>query len=145
MNTDISISTEASADGKRNAFAKYCSFVEHNKNFAVCLNLIERRKQGELDASYTSCSNAISNRVCQALQMRNEELDVGHAIYFIERERSGEYFDARSMIPTASVVTQKTEKVSFVDKIKTTSYADVISASVQASNFDNQEEYVTND
>lgn len=80
---------EASADGKRNAYNFPCPVMGYRSNFAVCLNLIAKRKEGRLQAIYADCSAAIGNKRCPALGMRKEELEKGQAIYFEERRRSG--------------------------------------------------------
>lgn len=80
---------ELSADGKRNAYSHPCTIMGYRANFAVCLHLIAKRKEGRLSAIYADCSAAIGKKACPALKMRKEELDKGQAIYFVERQRSG--------------------------------------------------------
>jgi Uri superfamily endonuclease len=84
---------EDSANGKTNAFSHYCGSVMHSKNYAVCLHLIEERKQGRLNPQYADCSATIGKKVCPALAMRKEEIAAGKALYFVERIKNlGESF-----------------------------------------------------
>ena len=76
---------EFSADGKRNAFSHTCAVVGHTKGYAVCLSLIARRNEKNLDALYADCLQAIDKKRCPALLMRAEEASAGKAIYFRER------------------------------------------------------------
>lgn len=80
---------ELSADGKRNAYSHPCNVMGYRANFAVCIHLMEKRKEGRLSAIYSACSAAIGNKRCPAIKMRKEELEKGQAIYFEERNRSG--------------------------------------------------------
>jgi hypothetical protein len=79
---------DLSRDSKRNAFAHRCEKVAAFKNYAVCLHLMNERKNGALPVTYSECSAAIGNKSCPAIKMRKEEAEKGHAIYFVERVRS---------------------------------------------------------
>lgn len=79
---------ELSKDSKRNAFAHRCEKVAAYKNYAVCLHLMNERKNGALPVIYSECSASIGNKTCPAIKMRKEEAEKGHAIYFLERVRS---------------------------------------------------------
>lgn len=77
---------EASADGKRNAFSHACAAVQHTKSYAVCLHLIDKVKtKGSLPLTYSDCEKAIEGTGCPARKMRAQEIEKGHAIYFVER------------------------------------------------------------
>lgn len=84
---------EDSANGKTNAYSHYCGSVMHSKNYAVCLHLIEERKQGRLNPQYADCSASIGKKVCPAIAMRKQEVEAGKALFFTERIKNlGESF-----------------------------------------------------
>lgn len=85
VNQDVTISVDASADGKRNVWTIHCEVVQHAKAYCVCIHLCKQRKEGRLPTQYSDCSAAIGKKECPALKMRKEELAEGRAIYFRER------------------------------------------------------------
>lgn len=144
MNTDKTISVEASLDGKRNAFHHRCNAVGHSRPYAVCLNLCAKRKKGALSTSYSECSAIIGKKECPALRMRKEEIAAGYAIYFIERitvsqgfvERAKEFVGrvVSAVVPAAPAkpnpVTLK-KSSSIIDRIDDTNYTKVITTAVK--------------
>lgn len=81
---------EASADGKRNAFAFECDILKTRQHFASCLNHITNRQRGPLKRMFKTCCEAIDDVACPAIQMRAQEREKGQAIFFVERIRSGD-------------------------------------------------------
>lgn len=125
----------ASACGKRNAFVLNCPRVGHQRHYAVCLNLIDKRKQGRLDVEYATCSAAIGNKACPALGMRKQEKEAGHALFFKERVRAmGDSLMAKAQEVVGDIIGQRKQpkkvahnnKSTLTDKIENKGYAEVI-------------------
>lgn len=81
-----------SADGRQNAYYHRCEEVMHNAPYASCLDKIEQRKEGRLSSIYSVCSVAISKKHCPALEMRQQELLQGRAIFFLNREKMRAFY-----------------------------------------------------
>lgn len=144
-NTIPILPIEASQDGKRNAFAHYCPRIKQNRHYAVCLHLIDRRKDGRLDALYSDCSASIGRKDCPALSMRAEEKRENKAIYFQERIRA---LGAAFTTATAALLAGKNKidqdalkaevkpepakesKSTLIDKIDDTGYAAAINNAI---------------
>lgn len=67
-----------------NTIYRHCEHIDGMKNYAICLNTIKafnegRRKPDDL------CSKEIKNKTCPALKMRQEEIEAGHALYYVPR------------------------------------------------------------
>lgn len=75
----------ASEDGRRNAYYITCNTVGQKRPYAACLAHIDDRIGG-----LSNCCDAIRNKSCPALAMRQEERLQGKAIYFIQRTLIGE-------------------------------------------------------
>lgn len=135
---------EASADGKRNAYHVSCQVVGHNRPYAACVRLCNEQSDGRLQSMYAECSAAIGRKTCPALQMRREEVEQHKAIYFQERSKffglaaSAASFlseagkrqvdEMYAVVPVAKSTPSR--KSSVIDRIDTTTYADVINASI---------------
>lgn len=135
------IPIEVSSDGKRNAHMHCCMVVGHFRNYAVCLHLIDQRKDGRLSTIYADCSAAIGKKTCPALSMRAEEKREGHAIYFVERIKAlGSAFTSaaaallkpkqRDAVPEPKVEAKPVSKSAMIENIADYGYADAINAVV---------------
>ena len=74
-----------------NVFAFFCTHQEQQRAYRSCLNLVERVQAGEHAKYHTqpkTCAGAIHCGKCPALAMRQEEIDAGHAIHFLQRQGS---------------------------------------------------------
>lgn len=79
---------EASAQGDNAYYCEFCNFGGHRPNYAACLSKIENRQQdGRLSSNDSECSVAIQRRFCQVVAMREEELEAGRAIYYVNRAK----------------------------------------------------------
>lgn len=124
---------ESSADGKRNAFHHHCAIAEGNKAYAVCLHLCEKRKEGALPVIYSECSVAIGKKTCPALKMRREEIEKGHAIYFIERLKGLATRIFSAPAPKQKSKSRVTNKEPVVtDIVDSGNYADAITSAMAA-------------
>jgi hypothetical protein len=84
--TDTQIhGVEKSASGKENGYIHQCTVVEHHMSYAACLSRIDAIKAGKGMADWKPCEVAMSQRTCRAVQMREEELLKGKAIFFTPR------------------------------------------------------------
>jgi len=77
---------EASASGKNAYYLENCAVVGHRPAYAACLLRVEKRKSGRLSTCFADCSAAIGKRECPAMRMRQEEIDKGESIYFVDRD-----------------------------------------------------------
>lgn len=85
-----------SADGKKNAYYTSCMAIAgsspHDKNqgsqrkpYAACLKIINSQDDADVRRINPECMSAISKGRCVAIDMREEELSAGRAIYFLPR------------------------------------------------------------
>lgn len=75
-----------SADSKRNAYCNHCKIIGQAKPYPMCIRLIEDAKAGiDHPPGYQDCSKAIAQFNCPAIDMRQEEILMGKAIYFIDK------------------------------------------------------------
>lgn len=78
----------ASALGTNAYYLEYCNVGGHRPAYAACLNRIQvARSGGILDANCNDCTNAIHAKTCPARAMREEEFEVGHALYYVDRSK----------------------------------------------------------
>lgn len=79
---------DASKKGSNAYYLPYCNAIGHAPSYAACLQRHSYRARGELDtALYSECNAMIGRKTCPVIQMRQEELVEGKAIYFIDREK----------------------------------------------------------
>lgn len=83
LETPLPISS--SADSKANGYTFACDIIGQRRVYPVCLNLIANSSDKRLEGLYPDCFGAIKKGSCHALQMRREESNAGHAIYFLDR------------------------------------------------------------
>jgi hypothetical protein len=78
-----------------NAFSvTNCESAGHQPSYCICLMKIDAmRRDGNLRG--LSCESDISNKTCIALNMREEEVTAGKAIYFLNRKKLNEFNNAR--------------------------------------------------
>lgn len=70
-----------------NAYHFDCAVVEHRPTYFVCLHKMKRMtEKGDLPEFYAMCEKAIAGKRCVAVQMRDEELLAGKALYFEARQ-----------------------------------------------------------
>lgn len=81
---------EASTSGS-NAHCVHCS-TGYSGNYAVCLHKIACVKRGA-PTSNPDCDTAIKNRTCEAIHMREKEVEAGHALFFIDRAKQRAFYD----------------------------------------------------
>lgn len=78
---------DASVGGK-NAFYHWCNEVEQSRNYGVCLHLLGAFKEGRLKSDVEErgdCAYAMARGRCPAIAMREQELNVGQALYYKPR------------------------------------------------------------
>jgi hypothetical protein len=73
---------QASRAGK-NRYYITCDKVGHSRHYGICLFTLEAFERGQ-KLTEEPCVKAMIDGTCPALKMRQEELDAGHAIYYIE-------------------------------------------------------------
>lgn len=73
-----------------------CHIVQHRPAYCSCLAKIEARQHGSLDNMFAGCSQAIVQKTCPALSMKQEEELAGKAIYFISREKLRAFTEQQS-------------------------------------------------
>jgi len=74
--------------GGKNAYAFWCEIHEQRRNYGVCLWLKDAYDAGRLDPEdplRNDCAIAIKRGTCKALEMREEELTAGHALYYMPK------------------------------------------------------------
>ena len=76
---------EMSADTKRNAHCHYCNVTGQRHSYALCLHKLTLRKVSRLKEDWSECSAAIGKKTCPAIDMKENEVEKGYALYFIER------------------------------------------------------------
>lgn len=82
---------EASLQGTNSYYLEYCNMGGHRPAYAACLNRINAVKSGaSLGMNCTECSSAISIRSCPAIALREEELEAGRALYYVNRAKQQE-------------------------------------------------------
>lgn len=84
MNQKINtLPIEMSASGSNAYYCEFCNFGGHRPAYSACLGRIN--SEGKISSNYSDCKVAIQRRHCPALEMREEELAAGHAIYYTDR------------------------------------------------------------
>lgn len=75
--------------GGYNRHIFFCEALEQQRFYGVCLHLIDAWKAGRLSDTegdpndvYCDCGVAMRRGRCEARDMREKELDAGHAIYY---------------------------------------------------------------
>lgn len=69
-------------------YLDFCNFGGHRPSYAACLSRIGLfHANEEIGVNCAECSVAISRRSCPALAMREEELEAGRALYYINRAK----------------------------------------------------------
>lgn len=131
----------ASADGTRNMFTLKCVPLEQSMNYAACL-----WRQGVLSspntktpADWAPCGTACRAGTCTALNMRQEEVLAGKAIYFQDRNVFRKVIDAAKqwIMPSFGTTTPATKpkpapKKDMLDAIGSAgSFADAISVAAK--------------
>jgi hypothetical protein len=82
----------ASLLGTNAYYLEYCGMGGHRPAYAACLNRVSAVKNGaSLGANCTECSSAINVRSCPAIALREEELEAGRALYYINRAKQQEF------------------------------------------------------
>lgn len=152
---DTEVYPSSRSAGGDNAYYHYCTEVEHQAAYAVCLKKIEDRKDGRLESIYSTCSAAIGQKRCPAVGMKMDESLAGHAMFYLNRAKMREFYAKESdnlgvqaqqdkwapkvrrtatsgvstrPVPPASVTPPPPPKTTASDNI----YADALSAAVDA-------------
>lgn len=87
-----SYSVEASLQGTNAYYLEYCNMGGHRPAYAACLSRINAVKNGaNLGMNCTECSSAINIRSCPAIALREEELEAGRALYYVNRAKQQEF------------------------------------------------------
>lgn len=142
--TDTIEPITASADGKRNMYTLKCVPLEQSMNYAACL-----WRQGVLSVSniktpadWAPCGTACRAGTCTALNMRQEEVLAGKAIYFQDRNVFRKVIDAAKqwIMPSFGTTTPTPKpsihmpKKDMLDAIGSAgSFADAISVAAKTS------------
>ena len=74
---------EMSESGDNALYLDYCEVVGNKPAYAVCLNKMKSKS-----IAHIGCYSAGKRCSCEAAIKRKEEIEKGHAIYFIKREKS---------------------------------------------------------
>lgn len=71
-----------------NRFIHWCDAHDQRRLYNICVKLTEAYKADRIEPEdiYGDCANAMRRGTCNALKMRNEELDKGEPIYFLAKE-----------------------------------------------------------
>jgi hypothetical protein len=83
-----------STSGANAFYLDECNVSGCRPNYAVCLNRIEQIKSDQLKGH--DCEAEIQRKTCPAAKMREEELVVGKAIYFIDRAKLQAFTEANA-------------------------------------------------
>jgi len=127
-----------SQDTKLNAHCHYCHITEQRHSYALCLHKMALRKNGRLKEDWSDCSASIGKKTCPAIDMREREVEKGHALYFTERFVQIEGFvEAAKELFTKAVTSRKPPKVKAksnalldLEQIDDTGYAAVLSTPI---------------
>jgi hypothetical protein len=79
-----------SADTQKNAHYLFCTANEQRRNYAACVYLVKRIEDGALDElkdDATSCYNHVKKGRCNAVKMREREIEAGHALFFTPKRQ----------------------------------------------------------
>jgi hypothetical protein len=77
---------EDSASGK-NAHMLACNAIGQRMSYAACLNRIKVVQSDQrAPADWSVCKSALGCRQCPAKDMRDDEIEAGHALFFVARE-----------------------------------------------------------
>lgn len=76
----------ASHSGDNAYYIKGCDIVQHSPSYAACLWKITENEVGRTYPGKEHCVDAINAKRCRAVEMRQEELLKGVAIYFFPRQ-----------------------------------------------------------
>lgn len=139
--------------GGINAFTHGCKLAGQRLSYCVCVAKIEAFQRDRQLPPGMSCNNEIRDGDCPAIRMRREEVEKGHAIYFINRKKMQDHFqikrdEAAKAAREAAALNKQPKRSSgfgklvtvpaapeapkhFLD-IKTGSYADALNAATAA-------------
>lgn len=95
---DTKYPVEASESNDNAYYFTGCPVSSGRISFASCMAKCRTRKQGKLGEQYSDCSSLIGKKQCLAIKMRREELDAGHAIYFVSRVKLLAHNDYRTRV-----------------------------------------------
>lgn len=93
---------ELSKDGKRNAYYHSCVVTGQHRAYAGCLARIDGRIGGD-----PNCDTAIGRKSCPALDMRQQEVESGKPIYFVERAKAEEFLTSIKELASNTVEVYK--------------------------------------
>jgi hypothetical protein len=82
--TEQVYSLEDSLKGNNTVYIP-CEFRQCRQNYAICLNIHKAYKEGRRKPD-DYCTTEIAKGICPALKMRQEEIEAGHALYYIPRK-----------------------------------------------------------
>lgn len=72
--------------GNQNRHSFWCDDLQQRRMYGGCLYLVDAYQAGRISASdpLSNCAIAMSREQCNALVMRQEEIDAGHALYYVD-------------------------------------------------------------
>ncbi|WP_354734634.1 hypothetical protein [Acinetobacter nosocomialis] len=79
------LDVELSKSGTNAYYCDFCPHTGNRPNYAACLNRIERVQKGDDKEMEVVCTVAIHRHHCEALEMREREIEAGKALYYINR------------------------------------------------------------
>lgn len=79
------LDVELSKSGTNAYYCDFCPHTGNRPNYAACLNRIERVQGGDEKEMEAVCTVAIHRHHCEALEMREREIEAGQALYYIDR------------------------------------------------------------
>jgi hypothetical protein len=101
-----------SAAGTNAYYMDYCAAGGCRPGYAVCLNKVAAVEEGRMPSVFSGCTTAIEGKTCPALSMRAQEQLEGRAMFYIDRAKQLEFFNAQAKAPITSA---------FLDELKAAS------------------------
>jgi hypothetical protein len=91
-----------SAAGTNAYYLDYCTTGGCRPGYAVCLHKIQAHAEGRLPAMFSACQGAMEWKTCPAMAMRQQEELEGRAMFYVDRQKQQEFFEARAKAPVTS-------------------------------------------